>query len=78
MAALEEDNIAYGNNPSGPIQSGETFVEATYQYQVKPWLQLQPDVQYVFRPGGGIPNPSEPTQRVNNELVMGLRANITF
>ncbi len=78
VAALEEDNIAYGNNPPGPIQSGETFVEATYQYQVKPWLQLQPDVQYVFRPGGGIPNPSEPTQRVNNELVMGLRANITF
>ena len=77
-AALEVDNIAYGNNPPGPIQSGETFIEATYQYQFKPWMQLQPDLQYVFRPGAGVADPNQPAQRINNELVLGLRANITF
>jgi porin len=53
-------------------------VEATYQYEVTPWLQLQPDVQYVFNPGGGLANPSNPTQRIRNELVLGARTNISF
>jgi porin len=61
-----------------PVRSGETFVELTYQYQVKPWLQLQPDLQYVFNPGAGLANPNDPTQRINNELVLGVRANILF
>ena len=41
-----------------PVRSGETFVEATYQYQLTPWCQIQPDFQYVFNPGGGIANPN--------------------
>jgi porin len=61
-----------------PIQSAETYVEATYQYQLRPWWQLQPDIQYVFNPGGGIINPGDPTQRIHNELVFGLRTNILF
>ncbi|MDA8095388.1 MAG: carbohydrate porin [Betaproteobacteria bacterium] len=52
----------------------ETFVEATYQYQATPWLQLQPDLQYVFHPGAGITT----VRPVNNETVIGLRANVTF
>ena len=42
-------------------------------YQVTPWWQLQPDFQYVFNPGGGILNPNDPTQRVGNEAIFGLR-----
>ena len=61
-----------------PTRGSETFVEVTYQYQVTPWWQLQPDFQYVFNPGGGIANPNAPTQRVGNELVLGLRTNILF
>ena len=63
-----------------PIQSAETFVELTYQYQVVPWWQLQPDLQYVFNPGGGIPDPTDPTgtRTIANELVFGLRTNITL
>ena len=49
-----------------------------YQYQVAPWWQIQPDIQYVFNPGGGIANPNAPSQRVGNELVLGLRTNILF
>jgi porin len=53
-------------------------VEATYQYQLTPWCQLQPDFQYVFNPGGGIPNPNAPGQQVKDEAVIGLRMNISF
>jgi len=77
VAAADRD-IALATGSFNPPQSGETYLEATYQYQVTPWLQLQPDVQYVFNPGGGVPNPSDPTQRVKNELVVGARTNILF
>ena len=61
-----------------PIRSSETFLEATYQIQVLPWWQIQPDLQYVINPGAGLANPDDPTQRIKNELVIGLRTNITF
>ena len=61
-----------------PARSGETYVEVSYQYQATPWWQLQPDIQYVFNPGGGIANPNNPTTRVKNELVLGLRTLILF
>ncbi|MFI4940890.1 MAG: carbohydrate porin [Burkholderiales bacterium] len=77
VAGLERDTVYY-SAAAMPVQSGESVVEATYQYQVKPWLQLQPDVQYVFNPGGGIPNPNAPGQSIKNELVLGLRTNIAF
>jgi porin len=61
-----------------PIRSSETFVEASYQFQVLPSWVVQPDVQYFINPGAGIANPNDPTQKVKNELVFGLRTNITF
>jgi porin len=61
-----------------PARHDETYVEATYQYQMRPWWQLQPDFQYVFSPGGGIANPDQPTQRVKNEAVFGVRTNVLF
>jgi porin len=64
--------------PGFPVRSAETILEATYQYQVAPWWQLQADFQYVFHPAGGIPNPNDPSERVRNEAVVGVRTNITF
>ena len=61
-----------------PIRSSETFIEATYQFQALPSWMIQPDVQYYINPGLGIANPNEPTQRIKNEFVVGLRTNITF
>jgi porin len=61
-----------------PVRRSETFLEVTYQYQAAPWLQVQPDIQYVFTPGGGVVNPNDPNRRVGNELVFGLRTNILF
>ena len=61
-----------------PARTVETFIEATYQYQVANWWNVQPDVQYVFHPGGGIADPSDPDHEIGNELVVGARTAITF
>jgi porin len=61
-----------------PVRSSETYVEVTYQYQATPWLQIQPDAQYVFTPGGGLADPYNPGHRIGNELVLGVRTNILF
>ena len=60
------------------MRGSETFLEATYQFQAVNWWQIQPDIQYFINPGAGIANPNDPTQRIKNELVIGLRTNITF
>ena len=36
-------------------------MELTYQAQVTPWLSVQPDVQYIFNPSGGVLNPNGAT-----------------
>jgi porin len=77
-ASALDKATAYFTGAYVPMRGGETYVEATYQYQVTPWWQLQPDIQYVFNPGGGIANPNAPVRRVGNELVLGLRTNILF
>lgn len=76
-AGLDSDTAAYTGTFT-PARTSEKFVELTYQYQLRPWLQLQPDMQYVVNPGGGVANPNDPTNRIKNELVVGLRTNIAF
>jgi porin len=77
-AAHDRDQQFFNPAVNTPVRSTETFFEATYQVQIFPWWQLQPDIQYIVNPGAGIANPEEPTQKVKNELVFGLRTNITF
>ena len=80
-SALDRQTAASAASGTGgftPVRSGELFFEATYQYQVHPWWQVQPDVQYVLNPGGGIANPNAPDKRVDDELVLGLRTNVLF
>ena len=60
------------------VRGAEQFVEVTYQYQVTPWWIVQPDIQYIIDPGGGLSNPFNQTERIDNELVVGLRTTITF
>jgi len=60
-----------------PAQGVETLIEATYQAQVMPWLQVQPDFQDVIDPGAGVLNP-DGSGRLGNEVVVGVRAVMTF
>ena len=63
---------------SGRRPNAETLIEATYQAQATPWLVVQPDVQYVINPGGGITDPNNTSKKLKNELVAGVRAVVTF
>lgn len=73
-AGLDRDTAVF-TGTFNPARTGETFVEVTYAYAFTPWLQLQPDVQYVFNPGGGVANPAD-TGKIKDEFVLGLRTNI--
>lgn len=61
-----------------PIKTSETFIETFYTINLATWWQLTPDFQYIFNPGGGIVNPSNPTTLVHDEAVFGARTTIAF
>ncbi|WP_250265655.1 carbohydrate porin [Rhodovastum atsumiense] len=71
-------DVTYFTDASYPIRNSETVLELTYQAQVTPWLIVQPDFQYVFRPAGGVPDPLDPTKRIGDAAIFGLRSTITF
>ena len=77
VSALDRDIATY-QTPGYPVRSAETVVEATYQYQVAPWWLLQGELQYIFHPGGGIPNPNNNGARIGNEAVTGVHTVVTF
>ena len=70
-----------GFNPGAftPIRSSELVFEATYQAQVVPGFTIQPDLQYIVRPGAGIANPRDPAGApIRNATVLGVRATIRY
>ncbi len=76
---LDRDRAAF-NNPFMPIRSGEALIEATYVAQIVPGWTLQPDLQYVAKPGGHIPDPRDPNgvRALRNSLVLGLRTLVRY
>ncbi len=75
-AALDQDMAIL--NPPYPIRSSEIVFEASYTWQVKPWWTIQPDIQYIVRPGGNVPDPVNPLLTVGNAFVVGARSTVTF
>jgi porin len=73
-----DQQTGFFTGTSAPVRTGETFIELTYQYQLTPAVQLQPDFQYVFNPGAGVANPNMPNQSIKDEAVLGFRVNLTF
>jgi porin len=82
LADYDSDVAGYAQitNPGSfsPVRSSETYFEVTYQRQIRPWWQVQPDIQYVINPGAGVADPNSPGHRIGNELVLGIRTNILF
>jgi porin len=76
-AALDRDTLAL-NGPPYPIRSGETVFELSYIAQITPWWTIQPDVQYIVRPGGNVPDPADPTRSIENAFLIGARTTLTF
>ena len=76
--AFDTDTILATGSP-GPRRSSEAVLEATYQAVLGPGVTVQPDIQYIFRPGGGIANPRAPDAgRIRNAAVFGLRTTIRY
>jgi porin len=77
--ALDRDfQFLYG--PAWPVRTSEAFLTATYQYEVRGGLTLQPNVQYVRHPGGGATNPigSMPGILLKDAIVLGMRTVVKF
>ena len=76
---LDRDAARFGGQAGSPIRSSEMLVEATYQAQVVPGFTVQPDFQYIIRPGGNVPNPRNPNgAAIKNAALVGLRATIRY
>ncbi len=76
---LGSDLVRFGSATSA-YAAHETIVELSYRYWVMPGLTLQPDLQYVFNPGAGIPNAASNgvALPLRNVFIAGLRATLTF
>jgi len=58
------------------VRSGELAIESMYQAQLAPWWVLQPELQYIFHPGGGVLN-SDGSIRPN-AWVVAVRSAFNF
>jgi porin len=72
---LDVDTGLFGNFLY-PVRSGETMIELIYQAQLTPWWMLQPEMQYIVRPGGGVLNPDGSFRP--NAWVIAVRSSLNF
>jgi porin len=68
-AALNGSHFERAQAAIGIPAAGETTLELTYSAQLRTWLSIQPDAQYVIHPGG--------TRALHNAIVPGLRIAIS-
>lgn len=64
-AALIGSHARPAGGAAAAQAGGETVLELTYACQLAAWLAVQPDLQYVIRPGG--------LRAARNAWVLGLR-----
>lgn len=76
--AIESDESAKLLSPGLPVRSYETAIELTYLAKVMPGWVIQPDLQYVIHPGGGVPSPGGGAGAIPNALLFALRTRLTF
>jgi porin len=69
-SAISHDFSDFSQATGGPAFKYEAVAEATYQVNLAPWWQLQPDLQYIFTAGAQAHSP--------DALVIGLRSTVTF
>jgi len=76
---LDRDTQFFNGLPS-PVRSNETLLELIYEAHIKPGWLLAPYFQYVFRPSGGIPNPTDPSglSRIGDAAVFGLTSTLRY
>lgn len=74
--ALDRDAASVAGTP---IRSSEMLLELTYQAAIVPGFTIQPDIQYIVRPGGHVANGRDPGgAAVKNAALVGVRATIRY
>ena len=53
-----------------PVEHTETAIELTYRAELRPWLHVQPDFQYIINPG------MDPS--LKNAFQAGARVEVAF
>lgn len=74
--ALDRDARIHGQVM--PVRSHEVLLELTYAAQIVPGWTLQPDVQYIWRPGAGAGHPANPARRIRDAAMLGLRTTLGY
>ena len=69
-SAVSHSYSDFSQATGGPASGYEAVIEGTYQMNILPGWQLQPDVQYVFSAGAQSQSP--------DAFIIGLRSTITF
>jgi porin len=79
-ASLLDQETNFFNMTVAPIRNYEAVIEATYEARIMTGWSIQPNFQYIFHPGGNIPNPNDPAgvNAIHNAAVVGLRSTIRF
>jgi len=70
----------YFSGLATPVRTFEGLIEVIYEAHIKPGWRLEPYLQYVMRPSGGVSNPSDPTglSRIKDAIVVGLTSEIKY
>nr|WP_210261029.1 carbohydrate porin [Enterovirga sp. DB1703] len=77
--AFDADLGVFAPGAFRPQRRSEAVLEATYQAQIVPGWTVQPDFQYIRRPGAGMADPRSPTgAAVKDAAVFGLRSSIRY
>ena len=72
---LDADTGIFGNS-FFRVRNGEGMVEMNYQAQMAPWWTLQPQIQYINRPGAGVLNTDGSSRP--DAWVIGIRSALRF
>lgn len=79
VRGFDRDVNVFSPDVVTPVRSSEALVEVTYQATIVPGWTVQPDFQYVFRPGAGAANPRDPDGRPTKDAaIFGLRTSIRY
>lgn len=62
-----------------PVRDHEMALELTYIRKIR-WLTVQPDLQFIFHPGGHVPPPNDPAvmRAIRDAVIVGVRTGIAF
>ena len=78
ISAPDRDTAFFADK-AFPVRTYELALEFAYQAQIGPSWIIQPDFQYIFRPGGGVVDPVNPAiGKIPDAAVIGLRTSISF